>query len=126
MPTAPVIPPATRLADRISAVSSLTRESLLRLDRVELEQTLQELFAQLGGRSASEVAAGELHANGTLRIPSLVAVWLIGRVSEAYRPGTKLVKLSRVRDVDVLRSVGGVAELLIRSIRADIGGHRHE
>ena len=125
MPTAPAGPPATRLADRISAVSSLNRESLLRLDRVELEQTLQELFAQLGGRSAREVAAGELHANGTLRIPSLVAVWLIGRVSEAYRPGAKLVKLSRVRDVDILRSVGGVAELLIRSIRADIGG-RHE
>ncbi len=64
---------------------------------------------------------GEMHENGTLRIASQVAVWMIGRVSEAYEPGKKLVKLSQVREVDVLRSIGGVADLLIRSIRADMG-----
>jgi hypothetical protein len=91
------------------------------VDRAALQQTLQELYAQLRRRSSAEVAAGELHENGTLRISSLVAVWLIGRVSEAYGSRRKLVKLSQVRDVDVLRSIGGVTDLLIRTIRKDMG-----
>ena len=83
---------------------------------------MQELCAQLGRRTPADIAMGELHQNGTPRIASQVAVWMIGRISQAYEPGKKLVKLSRVRDVDVLRSIGGVADLLIRAIRADMGG----
>ena len=118
--------PSTDLAQRVNAVAGLTRESLQNLDRAALQQTLQELCAQLGGPTPAGVAAGELHGNGTPRIPSLVAVWLIGRVSEAYSPGQTLVNLSKVPDVQVLRSVGGVARLLIRSIRADMGEDPHE
>lgn len=123
-PTAPTTLgplPTGDLTERISRVSGLTRQSLQRLDRAALEQTLQELCAQLGRRTPADVAMGEMHENGTLRIASQVAVWMIGRVSEAYEPGKKLVKLSQVREVDVLRSIGGVADLLIRSIRADMG-----
>ena len=101
-------------------------EALQRLDAAAMQATLQELCAQLGGGTRAPAATGELHGNGTPRIPSLVAVWLIGRVSQAYEPGTKLVKLSRVRDPDVLRSIGGVTDLLIRAIRADIGGNPDE
>ncbi len=79
------------------------------------------MCAQLGRRTPADIATGDLHENGTLRIASQVAVWMIGRVSEAYAPGKKLVKLSQVPDVDVLRSIGGVADLLIRAIRADMG-----
>lgn len=118
--------PVGSLAERISAVPGLTPQELQSLDAAALQATLQELCAQLGGPTRAAVVTGELHGNGTPRIPSLVAVWLIGRVSQAYRPGTKLVRLSRVRDPDVLRSVGGVADLLIRAIRADIGGNPDE
>jgi hypothetical protein len=109
------------VAQRVRGVTGLTKASLQRVDRAALQQTLQELYAQLRRRSSAEVAAGELHENGTLRISSLVAVWLIGRVSEAYGSRRKLVKLSQVRDVDVLRSIGGVTDLLIRTIRKDMG-----
>ena len=127
-PTAPAegSTPVASLAERISAVPGLTRQALQRLDAAAMQATLQELCAQLGGATRAPAATGELHGNGTPRIPSLVAVWLIGRVSQAYQPGTKLVKLSRVRDPDVLRSIGGVTDLLIRAIRADIGGNPDE
>lgn len=126
VPTTPTTPPTVDLAQRVNAIPGLTRASLQKLDRPALQETLQELFAQLGGRTPAEVAAGELHENGTLRIASLVAVWLIGQVSQAYAPGRKLVKLSHVRDAEVLRSIGGVTDLLIRSIRADMGEDPHE
>jgi hypothetical protein len=122
VPTAPATPATVSLAQRVSAIPGLTRASLQQLDRSALQQTLLELCAALGGRTPAEVAAGELHENGTPRVSSLVAVWLLGRVSEAYgSPGRKLVKLSQVRDVDVLRSIGGVTGLLIRAIRRDMG-----
>lgn len=126
VPTSPTAPPAGNLAQRLTAITGLTRASLQKLDHPALQQTLLELCAQLGGRTTADVAAGELHENGTPRIPSLVAVWLIGRVSQAYAPGRKLVKLSQVRDAEVLRSIGGVTDLLIRSIRTDMGEDPHE
>ncbi|UXA15853.1 hypothetical protein KXD97_32445 (plasmid) [Mycobacterium sp. SMC-8] len=113
--------PVRSLAERISALPGLTRQALERPDVAGLQATLQEMCAQLGGSAGGPAATGELHGNGTARITSLVAVWLIGRVSQAYLPGSKLVKLSRVRDPDVLRSIGGVADLLVRAIRADLG-----
>ncbi len=113
--------PVRPLAERISALPSLTRQELERHDVAALQATLQEMCSQLGGSAGGPEAVGEMHGNGTPRITSLVAVWLIGRVSQAYRPGVKLVKLSRVRDLDVLRSIGGVADLLVRAIRADLG-----
>jgi hypothetical protein len=97
----------------------LSRAALQLLDTAALQDTLQELYAQLRGPAP---VSGELHPNGTLRIPSLVAVWLMGRVSQAYKPGSKLVKLSRALDPEMLRSIGGVADLLIRAIRADVEG----
>lgn len=123
-PTAPPAvtpPPAGGLAARISTVTGLSRQSLQALDRGTLERTLVELCAQLGNRTPADLAGGDLHENGTLRIASQVAVWMIGRVSEAYAPGKKLVKLSQVRDIEALRSIGGLADLLIRSIRKDMG-----
>ncbi|WP_147252050.1 hypothetical protein [Blastococcus sp. TF02-09] len=120
VPMAPSTPGAQDLAQRVNSVTGLTRAALRVLDRAALQQTLEELCAQLGGPSSAAVVGGDLHANGTARIPSLVAVWLIGQVSEAYAPGRKLVKLSQVQDVDVLRSIGGVANLLIRAIRRDM------
>lgn len=97
----------------------LSRAALQLLDTAALQETLQELYAQLRGPAP---VTGELHSNGTPRIPSLVAVWLMGRVSQAYKPGSKLVKLSRALDPEMLRSIGGVADLLIQAIRTDIEG----
>jgi hypothetical protein len=111
--------PVGSLAQRTIAIPGLSRAALQLLDTAALQDTLQELYAQLRGPAP---AGGELHPNGTLRIPSLVAVWLMGRVSQAYKPGSKLVKLSRALDPEMLRSIGGVADLLIRAIRADVEG----
>lgn len=57
---------------------------------------------------------GELAADGSPRVPSLVAVWLISQVGNAVgRP--KLLNLSKVRREE-LRSIAGVARLVHRTL----------
>ena len=56
----------------------------------------------------------ELASDGSPRVPSLVSVWLISQVGNAVgRP--KLVNLSKVRREE-LRSIGGVAQLVHRTL----------
>ena len=76
----------------------------------ELESHLTALL------QASQPAslASEIAGDGTPRVASLVAVWLISQAGVAVgRP--KLVNLSRVRSEE-LRSLGGVARLLNRTL----------
>lgn len=86
-----------------------------------MSATLLALWAAMKNRSVQELASGELHRDGTLRISSQIAVWLIGRISEAYGR-QKLVKLSRVNDIEALRSLGGLTVLLGAVINADTEG----
>jgi len=83
--------------------------------------TLQSLWAAMANRPVQELVAGETHENGTPRIGSQVAVWLIGHISEAYGRRT-LVKLSQVKSVETLRSIGGLTQLLTAAISADMEG----
>lgn len=83
--------------------------------------TLQSLWAAMANRPVQELVSGETDENGTPRIGSQVAVWLIGRISEAYGRRT-LVKLSQVKSVEALRSIGGLTELLTAAISADMEG----
>lgn len=102
-------------------VPELSRVTLQRRDTGELRAILSNMCGQL--RQPLD-GISHMHPNGTPHIPSLVAVWLIGRVSEAYRPGSKLVNLSRVGDPDALRSIGGVTDLLIAAINIDMESGR--
>ncbi|MFL6108088.1 MAG: hypothetical protein ACJ72L_14090 [Marmoricola sp.] len=86
-----------------------------------MSATLLELWAAMTNRPSHELAAGETHPDGTTRISSQVAVWLIGRVSQAYGR-RKLVNLSRVKDLESLRSLGGLTGLLRSVISADSEG----
>ena len=76
----------------------------------ELESHLTALLQASQPASLSSEIAGD----GTPRVASLVAVWLISQAGVAVgRP--KLVNLSRVRREE-LRSLGGVARLLHRTL----------
>lgn len=86
-----------------------------------MSATLLALWAAMTNRPAHELAAGEMHSDGTVRISSQVAVWMIGRISEAYGR-RKLVNLARVKDLESLRSLGGLAGLLGAVISADKEG----
>jgi hypothetical protein len=83
--------------------------------------TLQGLWGAMKNRPVEKLGDGEMHPDGTPRISSQVAVWLIGRITQAYGC-PKLVNLSRVKDVEALRSLGGLAGLLVGVIDADTEG----
>lgn len=123
----PTIPPPTAaqpgltLAQRVAAVPGLSRSELRAADTTVISATLLALWAAMTNRPVHELAAGEMHPDGTVRISSQVAVWLIGRVSEAYGR-RKLVNLSRVKDLESLRSVGGLTGLLGAVLNADTEG----
>lgn len=80
-------------------------------------RSVSELEADLGGllRSAQPTCPLEEKApDGSLRVPSLVSVWLISQAGKAVgRP--KLVNLSKVRRDD-LRSLAGVARVVHRAL----------
>lgn len=118
---APAAQSGLTLAQRVAAVSGLTRSDLQAADATSMSATLLGLWAAMTIRPVRELASGELHEDGTVRISSQVAVWLIGRVSEAYGR-RKLVNLSRVKDAESLRSMGGLTRLLRSAINADMGG----
>lgn len=113
--------PGLTLAQRVAAVPGLSRSELRAADATAMSTTLLALWAAMTNRPVHELAAGEMHPDGTVRISSQVAVWLIGRISEAYGR-RKLVNLSRVKDVESLRSVGGLTGLLGAVLNADTEG----
>lgn len=124
VPTIPVptaAQPGLTLAQRVAAVPGLSRSELRAADATAMSTTLLALWAAMTNRPVHELAAGEMHQDGTVRISSQVAVWLIGRISEAYGR-RKLVNLSRVKDVESLRSVGGLTGLLGAVLNADTEG----
>lgn len=113
--------PRSTLAQRVAAVPGLSNAELRGADAVTMAATLQGLWAAMKNQLVEELAAGELHQDGTPRISSQVSVWLIGRISQAYGR-RKLVQLSRVKDVEALRSLGGLTKLLMSVIDADTEG----
>ena len=67
----------------------------------------------------AQLQLAERHVDGSLRITSHLAVWLIGKITDAY--GGRLVRLAKVSDRDNLRSLNGLAQLLNASITRDQG-----
>jgi hypothetical protein len=113
--------PRSTLAQRVADVPGLSRADLRAADAPAIAATLQGLWAAMKNRPVEEIAHGEMHPDGTPRISSQVAVWLVGRISEAYGR-EKLVKLSGVKDPETLRSLGGLTRLLIGVIVSDTKG----
>lgn len=91
----------------------LDAAAIRRMGEQDLQQQILWMLACLRRRPVEEVAAGAAHADGTLGITSVVAVWIISTVGKAF--GRRLVRLSEV-DRKSLRSVGGVASLIRTSI----------
>jgi hypothetical protein len=97
-PGLPLIPGARPLAEaRTRSVKELERD---------LEQVLRS------GQHAVELSPAD---DGTPGIPSLIAVWLLNEVGKAIGV-EKPVNLSKVTNREDLRSVGGVARLLHRTL----------
>jgi hypothetical protein len=101
---APPPPPSSGPTERSDLVGVATRT----VDQLEVD-LVRLLRAAQPNRHLIELAD-----DGSPKIPSLVAVFLINQVGSAVgRP--KMVNLSRVNKVD-LRSMGGVARLLYQTL----------
>lgn len=113
--TAPTTPkPSTPLKARVAAVAGLDPAHLRAAGQPEVQQVLESLLGALKNVSDADLQLGEKHGDGSLRITSHLAVWLIGKVTDAY--GSKLVRLSKVPDRESLRSISGLADLLTTAI----------
>lgn len=104
----------TSLKDRVAAVSGLTTAQLKSADVIEMQQVLEALLGALKNIPDVQLQSGERAEDGSLRITSHLAVWLIRKVSDAY--GAELVRLSQVPTRESLRSISGLAELLKAAI----------
>lgn len=93
-----------------SSSPAMPLSEIRRRSAVELERDLTELLR------AARPACGltEVAPDGSLKVASLVSVWLLSQVGNAVgRP--KFVNLSKVRREE-LRSIGGVARLVHRTL----------
>lgn len=106
--------PPTSLKARVATVPGLDPAHLKAAGQPEVQQVLESLLGALKNLSDAELHLGERHGDGSLRITSHLAVWLIGKVTDAY--GDKLVRLSKVSDRESLRSISGLADLLTTAI----------
>lgn len=88
---------------------TLDPSAIQKMSEADLQQEALRMLACLKRQPLTEVAAGAAHADGTLAIKSMIAVWILSTVGKAF--GRRLVRLSDV-DRDALRSVGGVARLI--------------
>lgn len=112
--TATPTPTPTSLKGRVAAVAGLTSTHLTSASKAEMQQVLESLLSALKNVSDAQLQSGERAGDGSLRITSHLAVWLIGKVADAY--GAKLVRLSKVPNRESLRSISGLAELLNAAI----------
>lgn len=106
--TTPLAPRS--LKDRVASVAGLEAAHLAGADKSEIQQVLEALLGALKDLPDAQLQLGERHGDGGLRITSHLAVWLIGKITDAY--GGKLVRLSKVPSRESLRSTSGLAELL--------------
>lgn len=104
----------TTLKARVAAVPGLDPAHLKTAGQSEVRQVLESLLGALKNVSEADLQLGERHGDGSLRITSHLAVWLIGKVTDAY--GSKLVSLSKLADRESLRSIAGLADLLTNAI----------
>jgi hypothetical protein len=121
VPTSPGSSPIapTSLTQRVAGVVGLSRADLQAATTAQIQQVLQELLGALKNMPQAQLQLGERHGDGSLRITSHLAVWLIGKITDAY--GGRLVRLAKVSDHDNLRSLNGLAQLLNASITKDQG-----
>ena len=105
------------LKERVAAVPGLSATDLRSADKADIEHILESLLSALKNLSSAQLQLGERHSDGSLSITSHLAVWLIGKVTDAY--GGKLVRLSQVSNREKLRSLSGLAELLHGAISKD-------
>jgi hypothetical protein len=108
------------LGERVQAVIGLDRDYLAAATPDQLAQVLEELLGALKNAPQDQLQLGERYEDGSLRITSHLAVWLVARISDAY--GCKLVSLSKIHDPKSLRSISGLAKLLAKSIKNDLVG----
>lgn len=115
--SSPITP--TSLTQRVAGVAGLSRADLQAATTAQIQQVLQELLGALKNMQQAQLQLAERHGDGSLRITSHLAVWLIGKITDAY--GGRLVRLAKVSDRDNLRSLNGLAQLLNASITRDQG-----
>lgn len=110
----------TALPQRVAAVAGLDRAVLEHATREDLEGTLRALLSALKNQDTDLLEKGEHHADGGLAIASMVAVWLLDHVSDAF--GKRLVNLAKVPDRETLRSTRALAALLHTAIQTQLNG----
>lgn len=107
-------PPPTSLKDRVDEITGLDGSYLATASDDEMQHVLESLVGALKNIEPADLQLGDRHTDGGLRITSHLAVWLIGKVSDAY--GDSLVRLSKIPSIDSLRSTHGLAQLLSTAI----------
>jgi hypothetical protein len=92
------------------------RETLSAMSPESLAGLMEAMLSARRRQGKAETANGERHADGSLRIPSLEAVWLMTRIGRALDQ----LRLVNLRDVPVskLRSLNGLAELVLDAVQA--------
>lgn len=107
-------PPTSELPETTVGVPG--HEALARMSVAEMMTFMESLLAARRHQELRETMSGERHADGSLRIPSIEAVWLISRIGKALGV-VRLVNLRKVRSIHLLRSLNGVAGLTLAAIR---------
>ncbi|MCY4068496.1 MAG: hypothetical protein OXE79_05225 [Acidimicrobiaceae bacterium] len=103
----PAVPPPPADQPRIR----ITVPQLFAMGESELEEHLKELLDWSGFDQQPQQAS----ADGSPRVSSLLAVWLISQVGGVVG-GKKLINLSEVENKECLRSLAGIAGLLHSAI----------
>ena len=88
--------------------------TLANLDPDDLVLLLEALLSARRREDPAETVSGERHQDGSLRLPSLEAVWLVTQIGKAVG----VHRLLNLRNVPVskLRSLHGIAELAIDAV----------
>ena len=88
--------------------------TLASTDASDLADLLQELISARRREDPEVTAHGERHVDGSLRVPSLEAVWLLTQLGKSVGV-RRLVNLRNVQ-VSRLRSLRGIAEIAIDAV----------
>ena len=110
---------------RKSSAHSVTRPKLPTVDELqsldfdEIAERFADYMAARRGKTLEEIAAGPRTADGSLTIPSMEAVTLLGALGRQIgRP--KFIDLRKVENLQQLRSLRGLAELASDAVEGEL------
>lgn len=110
----PVAPTASSGVSAPPAVPD--RVTLAGMTPAMLAVLLERMLSARRRQDPAETVTGERHADGSLHVPSLEAVWLMTRIGKAVGQ-RRLVNLRHV-PISKLRSLNGLAEIALSAVQS--------